>query len=101
MTKEWSELWWVSVGGSDCEPARVVYSPKGPWTAESVPRTIYTIGCADGTIFSPTCGIELVETIANPALTPTQKRERNELWEKQKKAAGRHGYREFPPEQSR
>jgi hypothetical protein len=56
MTRKlWNELWWVSVGGNKCEPARVLYHPDGPSTAQDVPRTIFTIGCADGIEFHPEC----------------------------------------------
>ena len=53
-------LWWVSVGGNDPEPARVVM--------ESGEQRIYTIGCTDS--FTPGSGVLLVEQITNIPLTP-------------------------------
>lgn len=91
MTKTTSTLWWVSVGGNQCEPARVVL--------EGNDRTVFTIGCADGTLLSNTCGIELVEEIDDIPLTPADEAKRRDEWEKKRaedRARGiHHGYRRF------
>lgn len=88
-----TELWWVSVGGTTCEPARIVREGKQ--------SRVFTIGCPDGTLIDPDCGVELVERIekADIPLTPegSVRAERN--WQRKmardRKAGLYHGYRRF------
>ncbi|MGY2995496.1 hypothetical protein [Mesorhizobium sp. URHB0026] len=88
-----NELWWVSVGGTTCEPARVVKDGKE--------QTVFTIGCPDGTLMAPDCGIELVEIIAKAdvPLTPEGSKRAEQNWRRKMardhKAGLHHGYRRF------
>lgn len=96
-----SELWWVSVGGSKCEPAQVV-TEKLPGSGGQQPIvTVFTIGCTDGTVDPRLNGITLVQKIDDEdrPLTPAAKKARETLWEKRRaeeRAAGiHHSYRRF------
>lgn len=86
-------LVWVSVGGNECEPARLVEN--------NGVKTVFTIGCADGTIIADGCGIEIVEarTAFYRPDTPAVAEKRRVEWEKQvardKKRGIHHGYRRF------
>jgi hypothetical protein len=86
-----SELWWVSVGGNECEPARVVTNEEGI-------KTIYTIGCNSGTLASEG-SIALVERIDDVPDTPAEAEAKRIIWEKQRAIMKRrgisHGYRRF------
>lgn len=86
-----SELWWVSVGGNECEPARIV-------TNGSV-EECFTIGCNDGTILFEGCGIEKVSLMSTAPNTPLKQKENNKLWEiqreKDRKRGITHSYRKF------
>lgn len=98
-SKKITELWWVSVGGNACEPARVVkwksVGEDGVWQQTEV----YTIGCPDGTPIVPGCGIELVEKIDAIPLTPAQAEKNQKAWdrkvERDLKRGIRHGYRDW------
>jgi len=80
-------LWWISVGGNKCEPARVEHG------------IVFTIGCQDGTEWTNDCGIELVERITDIPDTPKEKLRKRRIWEKQReqdeKRGIHHGYRRF------
>jgi len=67
-----TELWWVSVGGNPCEPARMVIKGDN--------RTVFTVGCNDGTEIMDGCGIELVEKIERIPPTPAAKRKAEKAW---------------------
>jgi hypothetical protein len=88
-----TELWWVSVGGTTCEPARLVKEGKT--------SHIFTIGCPDGTLIEPDCGIELVEIIETNEipLTPEGSRKAEIAWRRKlardRKNGVLHGYRSF------
>ena len=81
-------LWWVSVGGESCEPARVVDG------------VVFTIGCADGTPYDGS-SIELVERIPKEKTpdTPKEAARKRVAWERQRSEEMRrgiyHGYRRF------
>lgn len=85
MTKRY---WWVSVGGSECEPC-VLSDGK-----------IYTFGCPDP--FLPDDpGIEMVKEMPEPPLNAAeteaykeQNRINYEKWRKENPGV-RHGYRRF------
>lgn len=81
-----SELWWISVGGNSCEPARIVG------------EKIFTIGCQDGTSI-PDKGIELIERITYAPLTSKQSEAKRIAWDKKierdAKRGIHHGYRKF------
>jgi hypothetical protein len=79
-----SELWWVSVGGNECEPARVV-------TGEEGIKTIYTIGCNSGTLASEG-SIALVEQIDDVPDTPAKAEEKRAIWEKHRARMASRGY---------
>lgn len=92
---ETSELWWVSVGGNPCEPARIVIRPG----VKGGSRIIFTIGCGDGTFLADGCGIELIKKIDEARDNPTNVAQREAEW-KAKRAADikrgvYHGYRRF------
>jgi hypothetical protein len=86
-----SELWWVSVGGNECEPARVVTNEEGI-------KTIYTIGCNSGTLASEG-SIALVERIDDVPDTPAEAEAKRIIWEKRRAIMERrgisHSYRRF------
>lgn len=83
-----SQLWWVSVGGNACEPARVVTDAEGV-------RTVFTIGCETGTLLSEG-GIALVERIGDVPDTPAEAERKRIVWEKQQRGRSYlHGYRRF------
>jgi hypothetical protein len=97
LRKPWSELWWVSVGGSKCEPARVVFKvPHASWTYADLIKTVYTIGCPDGTVMSPDCGVEMVERMESAPPTPKEKAALEKAWAAKRSYSGLHGYRRFP-----
>jgi len=81
--KEDSKLYWVSVGGNPCEPARLNDGK------------IYTIGCADGTKYEEGCGIELVKEIFTKRIpaTPIEQKKLDRAW--RKRQSKNHGYRKF------
>jgi hypothetical protein len=87
-----SELWWVSVGGNECEPARVV--------TEDGAQMVYTIGCNTGTLVSEGT-IDLVQVMNAGYIpdSPKQAEEKRIAWEKQRTMDYRrgisHGYRRF------
>ncbi len=83
-----SELWWVSVGGNPCEPARLVDGE------------IFTIGCCDPTPNTPDSGIILVERLDGAVpLNPAEAEAARKQWEKEErrreKEAEQHSYRRF------
>jgi hypothetical protein len=86
-----SELWWVSVGGNECEPARIVANEGGI-------KTIYTIGCDSGTLVSEG-SIVLVQQIDDAPDTPAEAEAERIAWDKRRAADERrgisHGYRRF------
>lgn len=88
MSERKSELWWVSVGGGDCEPARVVDDTK----------QIFTIGCPDH--LTEADGVRLIKKIDSIPKTPEQETARLEAWrrkvERDEKRGIHHGYRRFP-----
>lgn len=100
MTKQKTELWWVSVGGNMGEPARVIRHGKS--------AMVYTIGCADGTLVTldanntdAAVGVTLIEEIL-PAAIPQTEAQAEKAWKawrrkvKRDEAMGiHHGYRRF------
>ncbi len=82
-----SKLYWVSVGGNPCEPARIVDD------------TVFTIGCPDGTELTEDCGIELVEEMTEIPLTPAGAIKAEKAWRRKvardRKNSIHHGYRRF------
>jgi len=82
-----TELWWISVGGNKCEPARIVDK-----------KTAFTIGCSDGIPIDENT-IELVEQIEVVPLTDKQAEARRKRWERKiladEKRGIYHGYRKF------
>lgn len=92
-----SELWWVSVGGNSCEPARVVTETIELEQGVERHQTVYTIGCADFTLLTPRCGIELVQEIESDEIpsTPKQQRRLDRQWRAQLLSRP-HGYKRFP-----
>lgn len=87
-----TELWWVSVGGNSCEPARVMIEDDGL-------KTVYTIACGDGTILTPDCGIDLIQEMGRPPLTPRETEKSRLAWERKRARDAKrgiyHGYRKF------
>jgi hypothetical protein len=79
-----SALWWVSVGGNECEPARVVTNEEGI-------KTIYTIGCGSGTLASEG-SIALVEQIDDVPDTPAEAERKRIIWEKNRTRDRLRGY---------
>jgi hypothetical protein len=83
-----TKLWWISVGGNKCEPARVVDK-----------KTAYTIGCPDPIIIDDT--IELVMEIEDQQipLTDAQLERKRRRWERKVERDAKrgiyHGYRKF------
>lgn len=81
-----SELWWVSIGGNVCEPARVM------------DHALFTIGCPDG-ISKEGPGVILVEKIEYIPDTPAQREAKRRAWERKvaedEKRGIHHGYRRF------
>jgi hypothetical protein len=79
-----SKLIWISVGGNDCEPARLEDGK------------VYTIGCADPL---PPDKFKIVSEkfVGQPARPRTTNEQREfDVWlEKEKKAGRVHGYRRF------
>lgn len=79
-----SQLWWISVGGGACEPARLVDG------------AVFTIGCPDPLL---TADVEMVERIDKVPLTPAAQEAERIAWERKVKrdeARGiHHGYRRF------
>jgi hypothetical protein len=84
-----TELWWISVGGNKCEPARIVDK-----------AIAFTIGCPDGIILAENA-VDLIKQIEEDSIPLTVKESelRRLRWE-QKVAADKkrgiyHGYRKF------
>lgn len=95
--KEHSKLYWVSVGGNTCEPARVVFTtddPKRFWSQKDLVKTIFTIGCPDGTVLTPDCGIILISEISTIPRTPSETKKAIDDWNK-RNGIRPHGYRVF------
>ncbi len=80
-------LYWVSVGGNECEPARLEDGK------------VFTIGCNDGTVIEEGCGIEIVGELRGKLRTPKEQARLKVLWEEKRKrereAGIRHRYRRF------
>lgn len=86
-----TDLWWVSVGGNKCEPARVV--------SEDGKQVVYTIGCPDGILVTPESGVELVEKMDDPPLTSAASLAAKLKWERKIEREAKlgifHGYQKF------
>lgn len=83
-----SEYWWISVGGSECEPA--VKDSDGKF---------YTFGCADPLSEDDFKKVRQIKDIPEKPLSPEEEeKERIRLekyWEGERKAGRVHGYRKF------
>lgn len=97
-----SELWWVSVGGAQCEPAQVVTEVIHLEGDVQSIQTVFTIGCGDGTSNPDGNGITLVQRIPEERrpLTPAAQKAQALMWAERRAADMRrgvsHGYRSFP-----
>lgn len=84
-----TELWWISVGGNKCEPARIVDK-----------TTAFTIGCPDGIVLADNA-VDLIQRIEEESIPLTVKESelRRLRWEQKVRADEargiRHGYRTF------
>jgi len=77
--------YWVSVGGNDCEVARMQDGK------------IFTTGCADGTEYEEGCGIEVMPEILNAPRTSKERARYKKIWEENiaLRRGISHGYRKF------
>lgn len=81
------KLWWISVAGSKCEPARVEYEGDKP-------KGFYSIGCQD---LHPLAGVVLVKEIKEEIpYTPAAQKAQETLAQKAWEARGAgYRYRKF------
>lgn len=90
MGKPKTELWWVSVGGNPCEPARIV--------TENGREMVYTIGCGDPHERSDVECVEMVDGVDIPK-TPKETARLEAAWNRKvsrdEKRGIFHHYRRF------
>lgn len=82
-----SELWWASIGGSDCEPIRLIRDRKG------LPKEWFSIGCGDPHSLEGVVLIEIIPPHTIP-LTHAQQKKQERAW-KREQARMPAAYRRF------